>query len=111
MQTEAQAYEVAQPSRRTRLRPGHHGSQLVAVAPRVTPTAATDRPARIGAGYLEKRIVSDNLDRLLQLLNASETLGPWMSAALSDPNASGLNTRTVPIPPTQESDPCQSSPN
>lgn len=47
------AREVAEPTRRARLRPGHHGRVLVAVAPRAAADAATDRPTRIGASYLE----------------------------------------------------------
>lgn len=60
--------------------------------------------------------MSDNLDRLLHLLNASEALGPWMSAALEDPNAcdefkAAADDFLTALHNLREVKPCLSSPN
>lgn len=97
--------EVAQPSRRARLRPGHHGSQLVAVASRASPAAATDRPARIGAGYLEGSGVK------VPIYEVQHPDGEWLECSKRTfDNFSGVGKRTRYVE-TQEIETCQSSPN
>lgn len=60
--------------------------------------------------------MTSQLDKLLQLLNTSEALGPWMSAALDDPNAcdefkDAADDFLTALHNLQQVKPCLSSPH